>query len=288
MSDNREEEERAIVAEAAHSLQSMRVMAKDLGVLEGTVLNMVKEDLSCKSYTMPKRHLINPGAKSRRLHRANKLANMLKHDNNRFNGDGGVGGFQGVGQKLLQFFGALLPFGVLIPVGLGKDTHLVGVKPSFGGMLELGNGLLDVVAQHLQGSRVREGGELVQGGLATVDPVPLGVVGVGGVGDTRVGYDFSSDEIREGLPTVRGKNKNCQKSSIRGKLMSAQRGIFARPSQCGNDISAVRGKFSPRLREGLQVCANFLRPFLWSARSQACNHTQAPHKKQPRGQNFGH
>ncbi len=46
--------------------------------------------------------------------------------------------------------------------------------------------------------------------------------------------------------------------------MSAQRGIFARPSQRGNDISAVRGKFSPRLREGLQVCANFLRPFLCS------------------------
>ncbi len=77
----------------------------------------------------------------------------------------------------------------------------------------------------------------------------------------------------DGLPTVRGKNTNCQKSSVRGKLMSAQRGIFARPSQRRNDISAVHGNVTPRLRDGLPVGANFLRPFLCSAPPQALNPT---------------
>ncbi len=75
---------------------------------------------------------------------------------------------------------------MLSPVGLGEDTLLVGVKPSFGGLLELGDGHLDVVAQQLGGYRVHEGGKLVQGGLATVDPVPLGV---GGAGDAGVVHD---------------------------------------------------------------------------------------------------
>ncbi len=77
-----------VVAKAAQSLQinprqSMRAMAKDLGVSEGTVRTIVKEDLGCKSYTRPKRHFISPGAKSRRLERANKLVNKLKHDDAR-------------------------------------------------------------------------------------------------------------------------------------------------------------------------------------------------------------
>ena len=51
-----------IVAEAAQSLQnnprqSMRAMAKDLGMSEGTVHTIVKEDLGCKLFTRPKRHL---------------------------------------------------------------------------------------------------------------------------------------------------------------------------------------------------------------------------------------
>ncbi len=46
---------------------------------------ILKEDLGCKSYSMPKRHLISPGAKSRCLERANKLVNKLKHDEARFN-----------------------------------------------------------------------------------------------------------------------------------------------------------------------------------------------------------
>ncbi len=45
--------------------QSMRAMVNDLGVLEGTVYTIVKEDLGCRSYTRPKRHLISPGAKNR-------------------------------------------------------------------------------------------------------------------------------------------------------------------------------------------------------------------------------
>ncbi len=45
--------------------QSMRAMVKDLDVSEGTVCNIVKEDLCCKSYTRPKGHFINPGAKSK-------------------------------------------------------------------------------------------------------------------------------------------------------------------------------------------------------------------------------
>ncbi len=45
-----------------------------------------------------------------------------------------------------------------------------------------------------------------------------------------------------GLPTVRGKNKSCQKSAVRGKQKSPQCGIFTGPSQGGNDISAVCGK----------------------------------------------
>ncbi len=40
-------------------------MVKDLGVSEGTVCTIVKEDLGCKSNIRPKRHLISPGAKSR-------------------------------------------------------------------------------------------------------------------------------------------------------------------------------------------------------------------------------
>ncbi len=56
----------------------MRAMAKDLGVLEGTVRTIVKEDLGCKSYTRLKRHLISSGAKTRRLERANQLVNKLK------------------------------------------------------------------------------------------------------------------------------------------------------------------------------------------------------------------
>ncbi len=79
-----------IVVEAAQSLpnnprQSMRAMAKDLGMSKGTAHTIVKEDLGCKSYTRPKRHLISPGAKSRCLERANKLVNKLKHDEARLN-----------------------------------------------------------------------------------------------------------------------------------------------------------------------------------------------------------
>ncbi len=47
-----------------------------------------------------------------------------------------------------------------------------------------------------------------------------------------------------GLPTVRGKKLNIQKSSLRGKQKSAQCGISADPSQRGNDISAVHGKIN--------------------------------------------
>ncbi len=50
-------------------------------------------------------------------------------------------------------------------VSLIEEAVLVGVKPSLGGLLELGDGLLDVFAQHLGGSRVCEGDGLVQGGL---------------------------------------------------------------------------------------------------------------------------
>ena len=46
----------------------------------------------------------------------------------------------------------------------------------------------------------------------------------------------------DGLPRVRGKFLNIQKSSVRGKQNFAQRGIFTDPSQHGNDISAVCGK----------------------------------------------
>ena len=79
-----------IVAEAAQSLQnnprqSMRAMTKDLGMSEGTVHTIVKENFGCKLYTRPKRHLISPGAKSRCLERANKLVNKLKHDEARLN-----------------------------------------------------------------------------------------------------------------------------------------------------------------------------------------------------------
>ncbi len=49
-----------------------------------------------------------------------------------------------------------------------------------------------------------------------------------------------------GLPTVRGKFINKQKSSVRGKQNFAQRGIFADPSQRGNDILAVCGKNQSR------------------------------------------
>ncbi len=90
-------------------------------------------------------------------------------------GDGRSGGLQGVGQDVLELLGALFPFGLLPPVGLDEDALLVGVKSSFGRALELGDGLLDVVAQHLRGSRVRKSGELVQGGLVTVDSVPVSV-----------------------------------------------------------------------------------------------------------------
>ncbi len=56
--------------EAAQSLQnnppqSMRAMVKDLGVSEGMVCTIVKEDLGCRLYTRPKRRCINPGAKSK-------------------------------------------------------------------------------------------------------------------------------------------------------------------------------------------------------------------------------
>ena len=59
-----------IMAEAAQSLQnnprqSMRAMVKDVDVSDGTVCTIVKEDLGCKLYTRPKRHLISSGAKSR-------------------------------------------------------------------------------------------------------------------------------------------------------------------------------------------------------------------------------
>ncbi len=63
----------------------MRAMAKDLGVSEWTVRTIVKEDLGCKSYTRPKRHLISPGAKNRCLERGNELVNKLKHDEARLN-----------------------------------------------------------------------------------------------------------------------------------------------------------------------------------------------------------
>ena len=66
-------------------------------------------------------------------------------------GDGGGGGLQGVGQDVLKLLGALFPFDVLLPVDLDEDALLVGVKSSFGGALELGDGPLDVVAQHLRG-----------------------------------------------------------------------------------------------------------------------------------------
>ena len=46
----------------------------------------------------------------------------------------------------------------------------------------------------------------------------------------------------DGLPTVRGKKFSYQKSAVRGKQESAQRGIFAGFSQRGNHVSAVRGK----------------------------------------------
>ena len=79
-----------IMVEVPQSLQnnpwqSMRAMAKDLGLSEGTVHTVVKEDLGCKSYTRPKRHLISSGAKSRHLERANKLVNKLEHNNTRVN-----------------------------------------------------------------------------------------------------------------------------------------------------------------------------------------------------------
>ncbi len=79
-----------IAAEAAQLLlnnprQSMRAMAKDLGMSEGTVHTIVKEDPGCKLYTKPKRHLISPDAKNRCLERANKLVNKLKHDEARLN-----------------------------------------------------------------------------------------------------------------------------------------------------------------------------------------------------------
>ncbi len=65
--------------------QSMRAMAKDLSMSEGTVHTIGIEDLGCKLYNRPKRHLISPGAKSRCLERANKLVNKLKFDEARLN-----------------------------------------------------------------------------------------------------------------------------------------------------------------------------------------------------------
>ncbi len=96
--------------------------------------------------------------------------------------DGGGGGLQGV----LELLGVLFPFGVLPPVGLGEDALFVGVKSSFGGALQLGDSLLDVVPQHLRGSHVCKGCELVQGGLAMIDPVNVSVGGVGDLGSAMV------------------------------------------------------------------------------------------------------
>ncbi len=62
---------------------------------------------------------------------------------------------------------------------LVEDAGRVSIKPSFGGLLELCDGLLDAVAQHRGESRVREDGELDQGVPA---PVVLVLVGIGGVG----------------------------------------------------------------------------------------------------------
>ena len=55
-----------------------------------------------------------------------------------------------------------------------------------------------------------------------------------------------------GLPTVRGKILRNQTSSVCGKQESAQRGIFANPSQRGNDISAVRGKSQSIMRDEME------------------------------------
>ncbi len=67
------------------------------------------------------------------------------------------------------------------------------VKTFLGRLHELRDRLFDVVAQHLGGSCVRGGGELVQGGFASVNPVP---VGVGRVGDTGVGYDYLQSKFQ--------------------------------------------------------------------------------------------
>ncbi len=55
-----------------------------------------------------------------------------------------------------------------------------------------------------------------------------------------------------GLPMVRGKILSNQTSSVCGKQESAQRGIFANPSQRGNDISAVHGKSQSIMRDEME------------------------------------
>ncbi len=54
------------MAEAAQLLQNNpRPSMRAMGVSEGMVCTIVKEDLGCRLYTRPKRHCISPGAKSR-------------------------------------------------------------------------------------------------------------------------------------------------------------------------------------------------------------------------------
>ncbi len=60
--------------------QTMRAIARDSGVSEGTVRTLVRQDLGMQSYARHRRHLISPGAQDRRLDRSKKILNWLKHD----------------------------------------------------------------------------------------------------------------------------------------------------------------------------------------------------------------
>ncbi len=74
-----------LVAQVEESLnanprQSLRQLARDHGVADHTMRQLVKEDLGMQSYVRPRRHLISPGTKIRRKERSAKIINLLKHD----------------------------------------------------------------------------------------------------------------------------------------------------------------------------------------------------------------
>ncbi len=58
----------------------MRGLAREVGISEGLMSHVMKDDLNMGSYARPWRHLISSGAKVRRLDRAKKLLNRLKHE----------------------------------------------------------------------------------------------------------------------------------------------------------------------------------------------------------------